>query len=1059
MFKRLQSTGAGFASARAAALAVACTLSVLGSATTAAAAEPKPVCAGATCVVNFGTPGSYTYFMPFGIGNVQVVVRGAQGGSASDETAGGLGGEAKGGLEAFDEIFDIEVGEAGRTGGWETWGGGGWSGAHETGSGGEGAGGGGSSIWSGETPLLIAGGGGGATGESEVVPDGRGGAGGGAGESGGSGAGDTLHRTRAVPTGGTLTAAGTGGIAVEGGTEERGEAGNGPAGKGLLGAGGNGAFIDDFESHPTGGAGGGGGYYGGGAGVGLQSAGGGSGYAASSVIGPEGASGVNEGGGTVELSWSRIPVAPSLEFEPRIPHEGETVKLKAKISGQQLKTGKVKFVIDGKADAGCEEVLAFTGTAVCETTELAQGEHTFNATYSGDYLLQPESSRLAYTFFVEPPEKAMPTLNVEVPAEADASEGFPITYRLAGGHEPTGKILIRLYGPGDGDCSGTGALLKERTVNGDITETPFTWYPPPGTYSVGATYSGDANNNEVTACAEVVLSAVTTATTVHASPPVRLGGKIAAGAEVTPPTAGHIVYEVFGPGDSACAGPAVYVSPSREFIAGLVPPLEYAPSATGLYSIVAAFTGDADTAPSTSACGEPGSTVEVEKAIPTLGIAGISELNGSELVGQVTLSDGFEPQGSVTMDFYGPDDADCSGTPIPVPVDAVRSDSYVGALVTAAPGTYRLRATYPGDSDNEEVTTPCNAPNSTSVARGAGVPATASEPVTVGGQIFARVQVLGETIGETLTIDAYGPGDEDCSGPPVNEWSKDATFGYPLFSSERFTATEAGIYRFVAELSGNQLTIPLRGTCGEPGSTVEVGKGRPTVAAAGVGDVALGGQIHGGAEISVASSGGLLGHGALTLSAYGPDDADCSGTPVHVETWPDLSSQTSSFGGEPFTPVAVGTYRFVASYSGDANYEAVSTECGEPGSTVVVKEPPSEPPPHEEEKAAPPPPVEPHHDAVAPPPIAPSVSVSYDPNHEHVPNPVGGARWTFRFGDPAAGTTFVCKLDEGQWKACSSPAVLRHLKRGRHVFAVKSIAADGTESAVQRVKFLAGRRR
>src|SRR5439155_16227549 len=39
---------------------------------------------------------------------------------------------------------------------------------------------------------------------------------------------------------------------------------------------------------------------------------------------------------------------------------------------------------------------------------------------------------------------------------------------------------------------------------------------------------------------------------------------------------------------------------------------------------------------------------------------------------------------------------------------------------------------------------------------------------------------------------------------------------------------------------------------------------------------------------------------------------------------------------DPFTPVAVGTYRWIAAYSGDANYTAVTSPCNAANETSVV---------------------------------------------------------------------------------------------------------------------------
>ncbi|HEY0279303.1 MAG TPA: PKD domain-containing protein [Solirubrobacterales bacterium] len=91
--------------------------------------------------------------------------------------------------------------------------------------------------------------------------------------------------------------------------------------------------------------------------------------------------------------------------------------------------------------------------------------------------------------------------------------------------------------------------------------------------------------------------------------------------------------------------------------------------------------------------------------------------------------------------------------------------------------------------------------------------------------------------------------------------------------------------------------------------------------------------------------------------------------------------------------------------------------------------------------------------------VAPHVRLRYTPNRPHRPNPKGGPRYTFRFAGPTGEERFYCRLDRAPFRRCRSPKAYRHLKRGRHVFRVKAVAADGTASPVRTVRFFAGRRR
>jgi hypothetical protein len=106
---------------------------------------------------------------------------------------------------------------------------------------------------------------------------------------------------------------------------------------------------------------------------------------------------------------------------------------------------------------------------------------------------------------------------------------------------------------------------------------------------------------------------------------------------------------------------------------------------------------------------------------------------------------------------------------------------------------------------------------------------------------------------------------------------------------------------------------------------------------------------------TTASANIALGSGSLTDSAtvsgltspessatvefklYGPDDATCSGTPVFTSTKPATPSGTTATAtSDAFTPTAAGTYRWIASYSGDANNTAKAGACNDANESTTV---------------------------------------------------------------------------------------------------------------------------
>jgi uncharacterized repeat protein (TIGR01451 family) len=107
----------------------------------------------------------------------------------------------------------------------------------------------------------------------------------------------------------------------------------------------------------------------------------------------------------------------------------------------------------------------------------------------------------------------------------------------------------------------------------------------------------------------------------------------------------------------------------------------------------------------------------------------------------------------------------------------------------------------------------------------------------------------------------------------------------------------------------------------------------PTLTTQASAPVLLGGAVSDTATLS----GGFQATGTITFSAYGPDDNSCGTAPVFSSSVPVFGDGQYNSGS--FVPSAGGTYRFVASYSGDLNNKAAANACGDPNESVVVTGP------------------------------------------------------------------------------------------------------------------------
>jgi hypothetical protein len=108
---------------------------------------------------------------------------------------------------------------------------------------------------------------------------------------------------------------------------------------------------------------------------------------------------------------------------------------------------------------------------------------------------------------------------------------------------------------------------------------------------------------------------------------------------------------------------------------------------------------------------------------------------------------------------------------------------------------------------------------------------------------------------------------------------------------------------------------------------------QPTIVTRATGSVVLGAAISDTAVLSNGSSP----TGTITFNAYGPNDANCSGTVAFTAT--KTVSGNGEYTSGNFTPTSAGTYRWIASYSGDVNNLPVAGACNDANEASVVTPP------------------------------------------------------------------------------------------------------------------------
>ena len=315
----------------------------------------------------------------------------------------------------------------------------------------------------------------------------------------------------------------------------------------------------------------------------------------------------------------------------------------------------------------------------------------------------------------------------------------------------------------------------------------------------------------------------------------------------------------------------------------------------------------------------------------------------------------------VQFHLFAPGDSSCSGPDLYTggrksvtgngsvtsdPVQATQAGDYhwTAQLFDAASDGNQLAATGCGDTGE---TSQVNKAQPAIVTSASG-PVTIGEPISDTATISNLVSPDGTG---TIKFTAYAPNadgsaDTTCSTAvytnTVTGINANGSYGSGSFTPSGTAPQIARTYEWIASYSGDGNNLAASTTCGDSGEQSLVNKAQPGIVTSASEPVTIGVDPYTISDTATLS-GGSNPTGTITFTAYAPltngnADTTCT-TSVYSNTV--TVNGNGSYSSGSFTPQVAGTYEWIASYSGDANNDAVSTSGGDSGEQSVVNRHPS----------------------------------------------------------------------------------------------------------------------
>lgn len=597
-----------------------------------------------------------------------------------------------------------------------------------------------------------------------------------------------------------------------------------------------------------------------------------------------------------------------------------------------------------------------------DSNTLGAGSYSYKASVGGD------TNYLGNDSDCEPFGVSKAELTVSTEIHNDTDHATPITSAPLGstvhdqanvgsivtGFDPSANVSFTFYN--NNICEGQGTAAGSVTVTAGIAHPSDSEGPlAAGSYSFRAHYPGDSNYNAKTAGCEPLTinkALLGVITNVHnaadediTNTSVALGSITHDTATVSGGVAGFalpaVSFTLTSGYTNSCSNGSVVANNGTENTA--VRSASSSALAANSYAYRATVTSNDNYTGSDSVC-EP---FAVNKA--NLGL--VTEIHngsahtalttvplGSTVHDQADVSgivSGFNPSANVSFTFYFNNTCSENGIAAgsaPIITAVAHPSSAMGPLTA---GPHSFKANYPGDSNYNVAEAACE-PLTVSKATPTVVTAihnTSEATVTsvnAGSTVHDQATVGGlPGFDPTGSVDFSFYTNGTCADNGAASGLGIAVIGGIADPSAPQGPLASGSYSFKAHYNGNDNYDALDAAC-EPLTVNKLSPSIVTTPNPTTGTVGV--TLNDSATLS----GGYSPTGTISFRLFSPTDATCSGTPAFTNTINVLSGNGNYNTSAGFVTNSAGTWRWIASYSGDANNNTASGGCNDEQVTITA---------------------------------------------------------------------------------------------------------------------------